>query len=396
MRWFARARAARLRAAGLPRVLVRGRRLRALGGQAAADRGRVGEGGVVGPRGRRKALPVGRRAADERAREPRPARPSAARPRAPTPAARALRRAADGRRRLGVDRQRLRRLRRLRGVPLSRVLGGVLRRPVQGAARRLVGDAAGRRHRHVPQLGLSRAAPDLRRLPLRRATWRSKREQRPPREHGPEPVQIDVHLRDGALATSPRTCAPACRAAQGAAAQVLLRRARLGAVRADHRRCPSTTRRAPSRRSSTRRRRDRRAGASPRSWSSWARGRPARRTRCSTRWSSAATAARYVPVDVSESAVAECAERLAEQYEASRSTASWATSSRTWTASRHNGDRRLVAFLGGTIGNLDRPARASPGGAARAARPGRPAADRHRPGEGQRAARGRLQRLRRA
>ena len=47
--------------AGHARVLVRGRRVCALGGPPAADRGRVGEGGQVRPGGRPvPALPVGR------------------------------------------------------------------------------------------------------------------------------------------------------------------------------------------------------------------------------------------------------------------------------------------------------------------------------------------------
>ena len=52
----------------------------------------------------------------------------------------ALRRARDARRRVGVDRERVRRLPRLRGASLPRVLRGVLRPRLQGAARRLVGE----------------------------------------------------------------------------------------------------------------------------------------------------------------------------------------------------------------------------------------------------------------
>ena len=63
-------RAAARRRARAARLLVRGRRLRPLGGPAAAHRGRVGEGRVVGPAtGTQAPLPVGRRRrrADEHA-----------------------------------------------------------------------------------------------------------------------------------------------------------------------------------------------------------------------------------------------------------------------------------------------------------------------------------------
>jgi iron(II)-dependent oxidoreductase len=60
--------------AGDPRLVVRGDGVRALGGETPSHRGRVGEGGRVGPRDARRApLPVGRRAAERGARQPRPA-----------------------------------------------------------------------------------------------------------------------------------------------------------------------------------------------------------------------------------------------------------------------------------------------------------------------------------
>jgi L-histidine Nalpha-methyltransferase len=64
-------------------------------------------------------------------------------------------------------------------------------------------------------------------------------------------------------------------------------------------------------------------------------------------------ARRYVPIDVSESAVADCADRLSSEY------GSLAIHGIVGDFERHldrvprNGDRRLVAFLGGTIGNFD-------------------------------------------
>ncbi len=104
------------------------------------------------------------------------------------------RRGARGRRAgVGVDSVVLRRLSRLRRIPLSRVFRGVLRRGLQGAAGRLVGDAPARGHAHVPQLGPARATADLRGpAPGQR---RSVMEPSTP----PEPlledaIQIDSHL----------------------------------------------------------------------------------------------------------------------------------------------------------------------------------------------------------
>jgi L-histidine Nalpha-methyltransferase len=68
--------------------------------------------------------------------------------------------------------------------------------------------------------------------------------------------------------------------------------------------------------------------------------------------------ARYIPVDVSETAVQDCAERLVSRYE------SLAVHGVVGDFERHldriprPSGRRLIAFLGGTIGNLDHPRRA--------------------------------------
>ena len=120
---------------------------------------------------------------------------------------------------LGVDRERVRRLPGLRGLPLRRVLRGLLRRRLPGAARRLVGHAAargaGRRFRNWDHPA---AAPDLRRLPLREERVMSVVIER---REVHDTLADDV--RDGLT-----------RVAQGAAAEVLLRRARIGAVRPHH------------------------------------------------------------------------------------------------------------------------------------------------------------------
>ena len=130
-----------------------------LRGKRLPDRGRVGEGGVVGSRDRRVVpLPVGRR--DALAGAARTStRPAAGPPRrAPTPTAPRPRGA------LGMvgDRwewtaTRVRRLPGLPRPPLPRVLGGLLRRRLQGAARRLVGHAPARRRQPLPQLGPARS-----------------------------------------------------------------------------------------------------------------------------------------------------------------------------------------------------------------------------------------------
>jgi L-histidine N-alpha-methyltransferase len=64
-------------------------------------------------------------------------------------------------------------------------------------------------------------------------------------------------------------------------------------------------------------------------------------------------ARRYVPVDVSESAVEESAARLAGEYEGLAIHGIVGDFERDLERIPRNGDRRLIAFLGGTIGNLD-------------------------------------------
>ena len=62
----------------------------------------------------------------------------------------------------------------------------------------------------------------------------------------------------------------------------------------------------------------------------------------------------YVPVDVSESAVREAAGRLTGTYESLHVHGVVADFEEDLERLEHNGSRRLIAFLGGTIGNLDR------------------------------------------
>ena len=64
-------------------------------------------------------------------------------------------------------------------------------------------------------------------------------------------------------------------------------------------------------------------------------------------------ARRYVPVDVSESAVEETAMRLAVEYEGLAIHGIVGDFERHLERIPHSGDRRLIAFLGGTIGNFN-------------------------------------------
>jgi L-histidine Nalpha-methyltransferase len=64
--------------------------------------------------------------------------------------------------------------------------------------------------------------------------------------------------------------------------------------------------------------------------------------------------ATYVPVDVSESAVRELADRLSNTYDGIQIHGVVADFEHDLERLRANGDRRLVAFLGGTLGNFDK------------------------------------------
>ena len=170
------------------------------------------------------------------------------------------------------------------------------------------------------------------------------------------------------------------------AAQALLRRPRVGAVRADLRDCPSTTRPAPSWRSCAQHApRDRRpqtgagelvelgSGASDKArvlLDAMARA-PARCV-ATSRSTSPAASSRTRPA---------CSSTTTR---GSTSTAWSATSSATSSTSRSaDGVPRLVALLGGTIGNFPPGTRRGVlRQDRRAARPRRSAAARHRPGQG--------------
>jgi L-histidine N-alpha-methyltransferase len=61
----------------------------------------------------------------------------------------------------------------------------------------------------------------------------------------------------------------------------------------------------------------------------------------------------YVPVDVSETAVCETAERLSDTYESLHIHGVVGDFEQDLERLEHNGKRRLIAFLGGTLGNFD-------------------------------------------
>ena len=161
--------------------------------------------------------------------------------------------------------------------------------------------------------------------------------------------------------------------------------------------CPSTTRPAPSARSSQPRSAEIVAAAgAPRPWSSSAPARRRRPATCSTR---CATPAASRPTSRSTSP-----RRSPTRPPPSWSTSTRASTSTAWSAtSSTHLERipaapaaRLIAFLGGTIGNLyPRPAPRIPRPDRGPAGPRGPPPARHRPGQGPAPARGRLQRLRR-
>ena len=117
--------------------------------------------------GRSRRFPWGDDDASPAAREPRAASPAPRAggrlPRGGVPAGRA----PAGRRRVGVDQLGLASLPGVHRLPVSGVLAGVLRWRLPRAARRLVRHGCRGDPWHVPQLGPSRPAADLLRVPLR-------------------------------------------------------------------------------------------------------------------------------------------------------------------------------------------------------------------------------------
>ena len=311
------------RRAGRPRVLVRGRCLRTSARRAPPHGGGVGEGSDLGPAHRPGAqAPVGRRAPVPAPRQPRPDGPRPA-PRRLAPRGRlAMRRARHARRRLGVDRERLPRLRRLRRPPLPRVLRGVLRRPLQGAARRLVGEPRARDDRDDAQLGPPAAAADL----LAACDWRGTHERR------------TASTSTSATARSARcttTCSTASRARRRSCRPSTSTTPTAASCSTASPSSPSTTRRAPSARSSAR---APARSSPPRRWRELVELGSGTATKTRVLLDAATEAGmlrRYVPFDVAEAVVRESRRPARRGLPGARAcTGSSATSSATSARSR--------------------------------------------------------------
>ena len=381
----------RPRPARRPRLLVRGRRLRPRARRSPPHRGRVGEGGDLGPAsGTSPAPPVGRRAARA---PPTPTSTSSrfgtgAVGRATRPAPRrAAARACSATSGSGRPAD-------FRGYPgfgafpyreYSEVFFGADYKVLRGgswATRRARG------HPDLPQLGLPAAPPDLLRLADRQdAMTPTRRSRMQPVTDAPPTSGSTPTSSDGAPAHAGRRRARRPDApVQGAAAQALLRRPRLGAVRPRSASCPSTTRRAPSGRSSRRAPTRSSAATGAAELVELGSG-SAAKTRAAARRDGATPGRceRYVPFDVSEAVVRDVAPRRSStSTRACASTASSATSSATSTGvpagRRARGSSRSSAARSATSrpGSRRRFLRAI----ARAARPRRPPAARHRPRQG--------------
>ena len=159
-------RAAARRRAGAARLLVRGGRVRPLGRPPAADRGRVGEGRLLGPATPTSRASRGATSRRRRAREPRPAR---YRPRRSARSPPARRRAACGScsATCGSGPPRTSPATRASGPSPTGSTPRCSSATIQGAARRILGHRPAGLPHHVPQLGLPDPATDLRRLPHR-------------------------------------------------------------------------------------------------------------------------------------------------------------------------------------------------------------------------------------
>ena len=280
-----------------PRLLVRGRRLRPRPRGAPADRGRVGEGGDLGP-------------------------------------------ARRGRRGLGVDREPVHGLPGFRRAPVPGVLRGVLRRPLPGAARRFVRHAPARRLPAVPQLGPPRTPAALRRS-QDRAMKTALGDIEIVSRLGADERTLAFDVLDGLTRPFKEIPPKHFYDTEGSRLFEAITQAARVLPDAHRARDPRGQRRA---RWSRRRRRP--------SWSSSAAACRPRRCCC---WTRCATPGRWTATCRSTSPRSCCARARRCSSSATRACASsawWATSSATSTRCPQAEGPRVIVFLGGTIGNF--------------------------------------------
>ena len=254
--------------------------------------------------------------------------------------------------RVGVDVEQVRRLPRLRRASRTRSTPRSSSATTTASCAAAHGPPIPAWSPHVPQLGPTPAPADLRRRPV-----------------GPRHEGLNARMEPILAPRSASTCAPTSTRAtanagrrrprrphppvQGAAAQALLRRRRRRSVRPDLRaaRVLPDARRALDPRGALRATSPR--SPARRSSSSWVRARPRRPACCCSALSRRRDAAPLRAARRHRGDGARCRAVARRRVpRAARCTASSVTSSATSTTSRRPTGPRIVAFLGGTIGNF--------------------------------------------
>ncbi len=257
-----------------------------------------------------------------------------------------------GRARVGVDRDPLRRLPGLRAPTPT---ASTPRSSSASDYRVLRGGSWATHPRvastHVPQLGPAPAAPDLRRrAPGKGGVMEPRQPDQRSRRSDPDRLATSTAPRS---ARSPRTCSTASRARSRSCRRSTSTTRAAPSCSTASASCPSTTRRAPSARSSRN---------APRSWRELTgavelvelgSGTAAKTRVLLDALHAAGTLERYVPVDVTESMVRELrrgAHRRVPGAAGARRDRRLRAPPRP--ACRPRSGPRIVAFLGGTIGNF--------------------------------------------